>query len=105
MNNKGEWNKVYLLGVKGRGKNKYIVNFILNVARYAIWCRRNVMKGKQGNINLWVFFKRKLEGHIQILYEYFQLDWTKLRCFYKTITGNDTRILECFHEYQINMPK
>lgn len=30
------------------------------------------MKGKKGNINMWVFFRRKLEGHIQILYEYFK---------------------------------
>lgn len=30
------------------------------------------MKGKKGNINMWVFFRQKLEGHIQILYEYFK---------------------------------
>lgn len=97
-----EWNKLFLLGVRGRGKNRYIVNFILNVARYAVWCSRNVMKEKKSNINMWVFFRRKLEGHIQILYEYFSMKG-QTEMFYKIIAGNDTRVLECFKEYKINI--
>ncbi len=76
LNNKVNGIRLYLLGVKGRGKNKYIVNFILNVARYAIWCRRNVMKGKQGNINLWVFFPKEAGRASTYACMNIQLDWT-----------------------------
>ena len=98
-----EWYKVFLLGLKGKGKNKYIVIFILNVARYAIWGRRNVMKGKQGNVDMWVFFRRKLEGNIQIIYEYLSMNG-QTEGFYNIITGNNARVLQCFKEHMINMP-
>lgn len=99
-----EWNQVFLLGIKGKGKEMFIVNFILSIARYAIWCRRNVMREKSVNINMWSFFRRKLEGHIQTLYNYFRMNGQVER-FYKILTGNDTRILECFQEYKINLPR
>ncbi len=97
-----EWNQVFLLGIKGKGKEMFIVNFILSIARYAIWCRRNVMREKSVNINMWSFFRRKLEGHIQTLYNYFSMN-RQVERFYEILTGNDTRILECFQEYKINL--
>ncbi len=77
-----EWNQVFLLGIKGKGKEMFIVNFILSIARYAIWCRRNVMREKSVNINMWSFFRRKLEGHIQTLYNYFSMN-RQVERFYK----------------------
>ncbi len=36
--------------------------------------KRNAMKVKQGNINMFFFFRRKLEGHKQSLYEYLSMN-------------------------------
>ncbi len=38
-----------------------------------------------------VFFRRKLEGHIQTLYNYFRMNGQVER-FYKILTGNDKNI-------------
>ncbi len=45
-----------------------------------------------------------MEGHIQTLYNYFRMN-RQVERFYKILTGNDTRILECFQEYKINLPR
>lgn len=95
---------MFLLGKKGKGKEMYRVNFILSIARYAIWGRRNVMREKSCNINMWIFFRRKLEGHIHTLYNYFSMNG-QVDKFYKILIGKGTRILECFQEYNINLPK
>lgn len=42
-----EWDVMLLFGFDGKAKNKYALNFMLTLARYAIWRRRNIMKKKK----------------------------------------------------------
>lgn len=42
-----EWDVLLLFGFDGKAKNKYALNFMLTLARHAIWRRRNIMKQKK----------------------------------------------------------
>jgi len=44
-----EWETTFLFGFNGKAKNKFALNFILTVARFAICRRRNIMKQKKMN--------------------------------------------------------
>ncbi len=53
-----EWDTLLLFGFNGKAKNKYALNFMLTLARYAIWRRRNIMKQKKKEIKILYYINR-----------------------------------------------
>lgn len=97
-----EWSKMFLFGFNG-SKTK-IVNLFLSVARNVIWERRNIVKNKSVNIDVWKMYKRKLEQYIRAAEEYFKMEGNLIG-FNKTFILNNPCITDSPDGIKLKLPK
>lgn len=96
------WNCVFLFGMNEKSDNQNVINLFLIVARYAIWCRRNVAREKNKKLGLWIYFKKKLEDYIRTLESYFNAEG-KMYVFDKLILNNNPYVLKTLNGLKINV--
>lgn len=96
------WNCVFLFGMNEKSDNQNVINLFLIVARYAIWCRRNIAREKNKKLGLWIYFKKKLEDYIRTLESYFNAEG-KMCVFDKLILNNNPYVLKTLNGLKINV--
>lgn len=63
--------------------NSYFVNFILSVARYCIFKRRNLIACNEGNVELISFFKFTVKRFLKYIFHHFSLHKSIFEKYYK----------------------
>ncbi len=81
-----------LFGFNGKSKHKYALNFMLTLARNAIWRRRNIMKQNKF-IKITLLYKQILE-EIKVLYDHCKMVENMELFEKKIITKNESLYCE-----------
>ena len=90
------YERILLLGISGsiKGVNTNFVNFMLSVARYCIFKRRNLANFDKRNMNLTHFFCLTLKHYVSYFYEYLCSIKNMRRVFWKNFLENNTIVQE-----------
>ncbi|MGL4357079.1 MAG: hypothetical protein ACRCSY_00005, partial [Cetobacterium sp.] len=99
-----EWETMFLFGFNGKSKNKFALNLMLTVARFAIWRRRNLMKQKKVELSISVFYKQILRDEVKVLYDYFYMNG-KMEIFEECIIRNNAYIVKASNGFEIVLPE
>lgn len=99
-----EWDTLLLFGFNGRTKNNYALNFMLTLARFAIWRRRNIMKQKKKEIAIQLLYKQIMMEEIQVLYDYCKM-LENMEMFEKCITINNPYIVKTWTGFEVLLPE
>lgn len=89
----GDWQRIIMLGMEEKCKNKGIINLLLVIARKAIWKRRNIVKIRDAWIDVWILFKNIAKDYMLTLYNYWRLEG-KEGVFFQMYTSEVENILK-----------
>ncbi len=87
-----DWQRIFMLGVEGKCRNKTMINLLIVLAKNAIWKRRNIAKNRSVCIELWILFKHMVEDYMFTLCNYWRLEG-KEEMFLKTVSSEVRNIL------------
>lgn len=98
-----EWDTLFLFGFNGKTKNKFALNYMLTLARFTIWKRRNIMKQKKKEIPLVLLYKQIVTEEIMVIYDYCKM-YEKMDIFEKCITKNNPYIVQTWTGFEVFLP-
>lgn len=98
-----EWDTMFLFGFNGKTKNKFALNYMLTLARYTIWKRRNIIKQKKKEIPLVLLYKQIVTEEIMVIYDYCKM-YEKMDIFEKCITKNNPYIVQTWISFEVFLP-
>lgn len=86
------WDELIIMGLNENCTNKEVVNLCISMGKYVIWKRRNIVRNKDCKIDIWGYFKKRIEEYLQLLYVYCKME-RKMDVFYKMFSVNVQNVL------------
>lgn len=99
-----EWETIFLFGFKGNVKNECFLNFMLTIARFVIWSRRNMVKKKKTKIPVCRLFKIKMCFILNVLFDYYNMNDEKDVFVRNFVKENPLLEMTYFH-FNVLLPK
>jgi hypothetical protein len=89
----GDWQRILMLGMEEKCKNKGVINLLCMLAKKAIWRRRNIVKIRNVVLDVWILYKNMVKEYLLTLYNYWRLEG-KEEVFFKIYTNEVGNILQ-----------
>lgn len=96
----GDLQRIVMLGMEEKCKNKGVINLFLTLAKKAIWRRRNIVKIRDVWIDVWILYKNMVKEYMLTLYNYWRFEG-KEEVFFKMYTSEVENILK---KYKVELP-
>lgn len=94
-----DWQRILMLGMGEKCKNKEVMNLLFMLARKAIWKRRNIVKIRAVSIDVWILYKNMVKDYVLTIYNYWRLEG-KEEVFFKLYT---TEVGNIFKKYKMEI--
>lgn len=87
-----EWQRILILGMEEKCKNKTMINLLIVLVKSSIWKRKNTVKNTSVCIDVWKLYKNMVEDYMFTLCNYWRLDG-KAEMFLKMFSSQVQNIL------------